>query len=148
MTSRTKMIQSLLAVLCLVPLLVCGCSKEDLLGTVSTLKGERRMPDLVGKNLAEANARVALVGLDPITQFDIGGDRSCSIDLIHDDQLVVVGEEGQVCQQDPIANRVLSSQKTKVAVIVEQDERLAWPLQGRSRKTRRINGIACRRWLA
>jgi hypothetical protein len=79
------------------------------------------MPDLVGKNLAEANARVALVGLGPITQFDIGGDRSCAIDLVHDNQLVVV-EKGQVCQQDPIPNRVLSSQKTNVAVIVQQND--------------------------
>ena len=79
------------------------------------------MPNLVGKNLAEANARVALVGVDAITQFDIGGDRSCAIDLILDNQLVVI-EKGQICQQDPIANRVLSSQKTKVAVIVQQDD--------------------------
>src|SRR6476469_3587165 len=117
----TRLTRQLPNVFCLVALAINGCSKDDLLGTMSSLTGERRMPDLVGKNLAEANARVALVGLGPITQFDIGGDRSCSIDLIHDNQLIVV-EKGQVCQQDPIANRVLSSQKTKVAVIVQQDD--------------------------
>lgn len=111
-----------LPMVCVLALMMSGCSKDDFLGTMSNLTGkEKRMPDLVGKNLAEANARVALVGLGPITQFDIGGDRSCQIDLIHDNQLVVV-EKGQICQQDPIPNRVLSSQKTNVAVIVQQDD--------------------------
>src|SRR6476469_5495259 len=117
----TRLTRQLPNVFCLVALAINGCSKDDLLGTMSSLTGERRMPDLVGKNLAEANARVALVGLGPITQFDIGGDRSCSIDLIHDNQLIVV-EKGQVCQQEPIRNPVLSSQKTNVAVIVQQDD--------------------------
>ena len=114
-------ISGLSNVLWLVMLVLSGCSKDDLLGTMSSLTGERRMPDLVGKNLAEANARVALVGLGPITQFDISGDRSCQIDLIHDNQIVIV-EKGQICQQEPIANRVLSSQKTNIAVIVQQDD--------------------------
>ena len=121
MTVRTIMEHVLSGLLCLLVVLVSGCSTEDMLGTMSSLTGEKRMPDLVGKNLAEANARVALVGLGPITQFDVGGDRSCAIDLVHDNQLIVI-EKGQVCQQDPIANRALSSQKTKVAVIVQQED--------------------------
>ena len=120
-TLGTRMKQNLLGLLCLVALLVSGCSTEDMVGTMSSLTGERRMPDLLGKNLAEANARVVLVGLGPITQFNIGGDRSCAIDLTHDNQIVVI-EKGQICQQDPIANRVLSSQTTKVAVIVQQED--------------------------
>jgi beta-lactam-binding protein with PASTA domain len=31
-------------------------------------------------------------------------------------------EKGEICQQEPIANRVLSSQKTNIAVIVQQDD--------------------------
>jgi beta-lactam-binding protein with PASTA domain len=92
-----------------------------MMGTMSSLTGEKRMPDLVGKNLAEANARVALLGLGPITQFEIGGSRSCWDDLIRDAQVVVI-EKGQICQQEPPANSLISNPKTKVAVIVQQED--------------------------
>jgi hypothetical protein len=121
MTMRTRMEHALSGLLCFIGLLVGGCSKEEMLGTMSSLTGERRMPDLIGKNVTEANARVALVGLGPITQFDIRGDRSCWTDLIRDNQIVVI-EKGQICQQEPPANSLISNPKTKVAVIVQQED--------------------------
>ena len=84
------------------------------------------MPNLVGKNLAEANARVALVGVDAITQFDIGGDRSCAIDLILDNQLVVI-EKGQICQAGPNRESRLIQPKNKSSSDRPAGRSLAWP---------------------